>query len=63
MLMRTHDSRIDHGVFIISIGRQRLKNPLPDAAFAPTAVSRMDHAEIAETFGQIAPWDARPIAI
>ena len=63
MLMRTHDSRIDHGVFIIGIGRQRLKNTLLDAALAPTGVSRMDYAEIAETFRQIAPWNTRPIAV
>jgi hypothetical protein len=50
MLMRTHDGRIDHGVFIVRIGRQRLENALSNAALAPPGVPGMDHAEIPETF-------------
>lgn len=60
MLMRTHYGRIDHGVFIVGIGRQRLENALPDAVLAPPGVPRMDHAKIPETFRQIAPWDQTP---
>jgi hypothetical protein len=63
MLMRTHDGRIDHGDFIVGIGRQRLKNTLPDAAPAPTGVPGMDHREIPEPLRQITPGNTSPLAI
>jgi hypothetical protein len=63
MLMRTHDGRIDHSVFIVGIGRQRLKNTLPDAAPAPTGAPGMDHREIPEPLRQITPGNTSPLAI
>ncbi len=61
--MRTHDGRVDHGVFIVGIGRQRLENALPDAALAPAGMPGMDHTEIPKTLRQIAPGNARSIAV
>lgn len=48
MLMRAHDSGINHGVFIVSISRQRLESTLPDAALAPARVQGMDHSKFTE---------------
>jgi hypothetical protein len=50
MLMRPHNRRINHGVFIVGISRERLENALPDTALAPTGVPSMDHPRIAEPF-------------
>jgi len=61
--MGTYNGRINHGVFVVGILGQMLKNPLPDAAPPPTAEARMHHPEIAEALRQIAPWNAGPIAI
>jgi hypothetical protein len=61
--MRTHDGRIDHGVFIVGTGCQRLEHALPDGAFAPASVPGMDDPEIPEPLRQIAPGNACPVAI
>jgi hypothetical protein len=61
--MGTYNGRINHGVFVVGILGQMLKNPLPDATPRPAAETGMHHPEIAEAFGQITPWNAGPIAI
>jgi hypothetical protein len=63
MLMRTHDGRIDHRVFIVGVSRQRLEYPLPDATLAPAGVAGMDNAEIAETFWQVPPRNTCAVTI
>src|ERR1700722_10895486 len=62
MLMGTNDCSIDHGVFIINIAAQVLKDPFPHAVFRPTGKSPMDVLPISKTLREITPRNARPIA-
>jgi hypothetical protein len=63
MLMGANDGAVEHRVFIVGIGGQMLKYPLPDTGFGPTAEAPVHVDAIAEAFGQIAPWHASPIAV
>ena len=63
MLMRPHDGTVDHRVFVIGVCRQGIENTLPNALMAPPHVARMKGPEITEPLRQIAPRDARAVAI
>jgi hypothetical protein len=63
MLMGANDGAVEHRVFIIGIGGQMLKYPLPDTGFGPTAEAPVHVDAIAEAFGQIAPRHASPTAV
>jgi hypothetical protein len=55
MLMSTHDGAVDHRIFIVGVGREMLKNSLPDALYGPTTEPPMDVFPVAVPFGQVAP--------
>ncbi len=61
--MGADNRRVDHGVFVVGVFRQMLENPLPDAAFAPARVARMDHPEIPEPLRQVAPGDPGAVTV
>ena len=63
MLMRAHDGAVDHRVFVVGIGCERLKNTRPDAGCGPATEAPMHVFPVAEAFRQIAPRDAGPVAI
>lgn len=63
MLVGAYDGRIDHGVFVVSVDGQMLEDRLPDPANRPATEARMHHPEVAEPLRQVAPRDARSIAI
>lgn len=51
MLMRAHDGAVDHRIFVVGIGSQIGKDPLPDTSFGPTAEPLMNIDWIAKPFG------------
>ena len=61
--MSTHDSAVDHGVFVVRVGRQKLERPAPHTALGPSAEARVNRLPIAESLRQVAPWDARAIVV
>jgi hypothetical protein len=61
--MRSHDRAVDHGVLIIRIARQHLKQLLPHPAFGPARETRTYLDRVAKAFGQIPPRDAGPITV
>jgi len=61
--MGAHDRAVDHRVFIVGIGSQMLENPLPNAGLGPSAEAPVDVLPIAEALRQIAPRNARTVAI
>jgi hypothetical protein len=61
--MGAHNGAIDHRVFIVGIGSQMLKDPLPDAGFRPTAEPGVYLLPITEALRQVAPWNAGTITI
>jgi hypothetical protein len=61
--MRPHDRAVDHGVLIIRIARQHLKQLLPYLALGPAREARMDLDRVAKAFRQVPPGDAGPIAV
>ena len=63
MLMSAHDGAVDHGVFVVRIGREKLEQPAPHTALCPSAEAGMDCLPSAEALGQVAPWDASSIAV
>jgi hypothetical protein len=63
VLMRTHDGAVDHRVFVVRIGREMLEQPRPDAGCSPAAKAAMRILPITEALRQIAPGQARAIAI
>lgn len=58
MLVGTDDGEINHGVFVVMIFGKTFEHLLPDAAFAPTHVPRVDDQEIHEPLRKIQPRDA-----
>ncbi len=58
--MRPHDHAVDHGVLIVRIARQHLKQLLPHAALGPTREARMYFDRIAKAFGQNPARGCRP---
>ena len=63
MLVDADNRRVDHGIFVIRISSELLKNLLPDPAFTPAHVAGMDHPKIPEPARQIAPGHPRAIAV
>ncbi len=61
--MSAHDGAVDHGVFVVGIGSEMLKYPLPDAGFGPAGKPCVDLDRVAEALRQIAPRDARTITV
>jgi len=61
MLMSADDGRINHGIFVVGVFRQRLEDTFPDTALAPPGEASVDDAKISETFRKVAPWDSGPI--
>jgi hypothetical protein len=62
MLKRPHDSGVNHGVFIVGIGRELDKYSFLDNGFGPSAETAMDVRPVAEAFWKIAPRNPRAIS-
>ena len=63
VLMRPHDSGVDHHVLVVVIARQQPENALENAALRPPIKALVDDLPIAETLWQIAPGNAGTIAV
>jgi hypothetical protein len=63
MLVSAHDGAVDHGVFVVGVGRQKLEHTAPHAAAGPSAEARMDRLPIAEALRQVTPGNACSIAV
>jgi hypothetical protein len=63
VLMGTHNGAVDHGIFVVGLRCQKLKELLPDSGFGPSAEALVHVLPIAEVLRQIAPGDASPVAI
>jgi hypothetical protein len=63
VLICPHDRAVDHGVLIIRIARQHLKQLLPHPALGPAREARMDLDRVAKAFEQVPPGDTGPIAV
>jgi hypothetical protein len=63
VLVCAHNGAVDHGVFIVGIGRQNLEHLLPHAARGPAGKPRMNLDRIAEAFRQVSPRNAGAIAV
>ena len=61
--MRPHDGGVDHHVFVVVIARQKPENALENAALRPPIKALVDDLPVAETLRQIAPGNARSIAV
>jgi hypothetical protein len=48
MLMGAHNGAVDHRVFIVGLGREMLKDALPDSGLCPAAEAPMHVLPIAE---------------
>src|ERR1700722_9395834 len=55
MLMGAHNGTVDHGIFVVGVGCEVLKHPLPDTAFGPTAEPPVHLNAVTEPLRQIAP--------
>ena len=54
---------INHGVFVVGVGRELLEHLLPHPAPTPAQVARMDHPKIPKPGGQVPPGNPRPIPV
>jgi hypothetical protein len=63
VLMGAHDGAVDHGVLIVRVSPQILEHPLPHAVLGPAREAGMDLDRIAKALRQIAPRDARSVAL
>src|SRR5215212_772474 len=63
VLMSAHDGAVDHRIFVVSLCGEVLEHPLPHAGLGPAAEAGLHLDPTAEPLGQIAPGNARPIAV
>jgi hypothetical protein len=63
MSVGAHDRAVDHGVFIVRIDRQPIEQLPPHTALGPSAEARVNRLAMTEALRQIAPRDARPVAL
>jgi hypothetical protein len=63
VLVSAHNGTVDHRVFVVGVGYQMLKYPLPDAGFRPSGKAAVHVLPITEAFGQITPRNAGPVTI
>ena len=56
MLVGAQHGAVDHRVFVIGVGYEMLKHPLPDTTFGPTAEPSVDLCPLTEPLRQIALW-------
>jgi hypothetical protein len=63
VLMSSYDRAIDHGVFIVRIGRQRIEDPFPNATLGQATMPRMHLFPMPEPLRQVPPGNPRSIAI
>ena len=61
MLMSADNGRINHGIFVVGVFRQRFEDTFPDSGFAPTGEASVNDTKISETFRKVSPWDSGPI--
>jgi hypothetical protein len=57
--MGANDRAVDHQVLVVTVSRQRLEHPLPDAGMAPAAEALMNGLPLAITVGKVTPVRAR----
>lgn len=63
VLMRANDGRVDHGIFVVGVGGQVLKDFLPHSSTGPAAHARMNHPKVPKSIRQIAPRDSGAVAV
>lgn len=61
LLMGAHGGAVDHRVFILCVGSQLLKYPLPDTVFSPTAEAMVNVFTVIETIRQVLPENTRAV--
>src|SRR5215212_4150159 len=61
--MSAHNRAVDHGVLGVGVGRQVLEHPLPHAGLGPAAEAGLHLDPAAEPLGQVAPGNARAVAV
>lgn len=63
MLMGPNNGAVDHGVLVVGIGGQMLKDALPHAGLGPAAEPSVRVLPIAKALGQIAPGNSGAVSI
>ena len=61
--MGSDDGGVDHGVFIVGVLRQRLKNLPPRPVAAPACMPRVNGTEVSKPLRQVAPRDPGAVAV
>jgi len=62
-LVGSNDGRIDHHVFVVGVLRHGREDAFPHPRLAPSRVAQVNHPEISEPLGHVAPWDAHPVPV
>jgi len=63
VLVRPNNGAVDHGVFVVGVDGQMLKDVLPHAGLGPAAEPSVRILPIAKALGQIAPGDSGAVSI
>jgi hypothetical protein len=58
--MGRHDGTVEHQILVVSVRRQPIKYPLPDAGMTPTAEAAMHSLPFPIAFRQVTPMRTRP---
>jgi hypothetical protein len=61
--MGSHDSAVDHRVFVVGVGGQVLKHALPHSALGQPAEAPVRILPVAESFRQVAPRDSGTVSV
>jgi hypothetical protein len=63
VLVRPNNGAVDHGVFVVGINSQMLKDALPYAGLGPAAEPPVRVLPVAKALGQIAPGNSGAVPI
>jgi len=63
VLVGPHNGAVDHGVFVVGVGGQVLKHPLPDRLLGPAAEAPVGVLPIAEALRQVTPRSSGAVSV
>jgi len=63
VLVRPNNGAVDHGVFVVGVGGQMLKDALPHGALGPATEPPVRVLPITKALGQIAPGNSSAVPI
>lgn len=63
VLVVAHNGAVDQRIFLVGIGRQIAKDPVPDTSFRPMTDTCVKGGGSTKALGQIPPWHTSAVTV